>query len=164
MAQTPQIILIDGPAGAGKTTLALKLQTERSCQVVHLDSVYNGWEDALTETLTQNLLSLINAFKAGLTYELPIYNWEQRKFVETRTIRPDNCLIIEGVGSGQSAIRDHASSLYWVEVDEEIGLARVLARDGDAIAEEMRVWKVREAEHFKKERTREFADFIITTT
>ena len=39
MASNPQIILIDGPAGAGKTTLSLKLQEELNCEVIHLDYV-----------------------------------------------------------------------------------------------------------------------------
>ena len=37
MAKAPQIILIDGPAGSGKTTLSKELQSEFDCQVVHLD-------------------------------------------------------------------------------------------------------------------------------
>lgn len=164
MVKTPQIILIDGPAGAGKTTLSLKLKSELNCQVIHLDNVYNGWDDALTETLTQKLTSLIRAFSAGISYELPIYDWANSRFDKTLTIEPEEILIIEGVGAGQSAVRELATTLYWVEVAEELGLRRVIERDGPAILEEMKIWKVREAEHFAKERTRDFADFIITTT
>ena len=164
MVKTPQIILIDGPAGSGKTTLALKLQSELNCQVIHLDSIYNGWDDALTETLTKRLQSLIDAFLAANPYELPIYSWEKGRFDGYRTITPDSALIIEGVGAGQSSIRPFATTLYWVEADELIRLGRVLERDGKGISAEMKLWKVREAEHFASERTREFADFIISTT
>ena len=55
MAATAQIILIDGPAGAGKTTFSLKLQNELGCQVVHLDDHYNGWDEALGQNLTNVL-------------------------------------------------------------------------------------------------------------
>jgi uridine kinase len=164
MDKTPQIILIDGPAGSGKTTLALELQSKFNCQVVHLDSIYNGWNDALTNTLTVRLQELLNSFLAAKPFDLPIFNWEKRVFDGTRTILPDSALIIEGVGAGQSAIRSYATTIYWVEADDEIGLNRVLERDGSAILEEMKIWKVREAEHFATERTREFADFIISTT
>ena len=163
MASTPQIILIDGPAGSGKTTLSLKLQAEFQCEVIHLDSLYNGWDDALTDNLTTKLLSLLKAFNAAQPFSLPIYNWSTGQFDSERLIKPAPCLIIEGVGAGQSAIRPFATTLYWVEVDDEIGLQRVLDRDGDAIAQQMKIWKLREAEHFAKERTREFADFIIPT-
>ena len=72
-------------------------------------------------------------------------------------------MIIEGVGAGQSAIRGYASKLYWLEVDDEIGIQRVLQRDGAQIESEIRRWKEREAKHFELERTRDFADFIIST-
>lgn len=163
MASSAQIILIDGPAGSGKTTLSLKLQAELQCDVIHLDSIYNGWDDALTNTLTSKLCSLIESFLSNQPFTLPIYNWSTGKFDSERLIMPSKSLIIEGVGAGQSAIRAFATTLYWVEVDDEIGMQRVLDRDGDAIADAMKIWKLREAEHFAKERTREFADFIIST-
>lgn len=167
MVKTPQIILIDGPAGSGKTTLSLKLKSEvsseLSCEVIHLDTIYNGWDDALTETLTNNLRSLLDSFLAREPFNLAQYNWATKSFDSHRLIQPTDLLIIEGVGAGQAAIRTFATTLYWVEVDDEIGMKRVLERDGTEIFQEMKIWKLREAEHFAKERTREFADFIIST-
>lgn len=163
MASNPQIILIDGPAGAGKTTLALKLQSELNCEVVHLDYVYDGWENALSSSLTDVLVGLASAFKKGIKFELPIYNWKTMSFDSVRVIEPAPALIIEGVGAGQRAIREFASSLYWLDIDDETGLKRVLQRDGVQIESQMRAFKEREAKHFEVERTRDFADFIITT-
>ena len=164
MASNPQIILIDGPAGAGKTTLSLKLQSELDCEVIHLDSLYNGWENALDQSLTNLLLDLVKAFLSGEDFELPIFNWAKNEFDSVHIVKPADALIIEGVGAGQSAIRESANLLYWVEVDEEIGLQRVLERDGKEIESQMRRWKVSEAKHFEVERTRDFADFIIATS
>ena len=166
MVKTPQIILIDGPAGAGKTTLSLELLQQfnpESCELIHLDYLYDGWENALTESLTRVLIELVVAFKNRVAFDLPVYNWERMAFESTRRIEPVDTLIIEGVGAGQSAIRGYAEKLYWVEVDEEIGMQRVLARDGAHLEREMRLWKEREAKHFIDERTRDFADFIIST-
>lgn len=168
MGANPQIILIDGPAGSGKTTLALKLveqlRESSTCELIHLDYVYNGWDDALSEYLTNTLGDLLKAFLAGANFQLPIYDWRAGEFNSFRTIYPAENLIIEGVGAGQSAIRSFASQFYWVEAPDEIGLQRVLERDGMDIADQMRRWKLREAEHFAAERTRDFADFIISTT
>ena len=51
--QARPIIAIDGPAGAGKTTLAheifLALSNSMSIQVIHMDDLYAGWDKALTE-------------------------------------------------------------------------------------------------------------------
>ncbi|MFM6923115.1 MAG: hypothetical protein ACKOXZ_10580, partial [Polynucleobacter victoriensis] len=91
-------------------------------------------------------------------------NWSTERFDSTQIIKAAPTLIIEGVGAGQSAIRNRAASLYWVDVEGELGLHRVLERDGFEIEIQMQAWKIREAKHFEAERTREFADFIITTT
>ena len=164
MVTNPQIILIDGPAGSGKTTLAKKLVEEIKCEVVHLDYLYNGWDDALGESLTNVLINLVTDFSSKKDHLLNIYDWAENQFNSTRLIKAAPTLIIEGVGAGQSAIRDFAETLYWVEVAPEIGLKRVLERDGISIEGQMRRWQEREAKHFELERTREYADFIISTT
>ena len=134
MATNPQIILIDGPAGSGKTTLSLKLQrefeTSSDCQVIHLDDHYNGWDEALGRDLTNVLLNIVENFQNGKTSEVPKFNWHLAKFEGTKRIEPAEILIIEGVGAGQSKIRPFATTLYWVDAESEIGLARVLPRDG----------------------------------
>lgn len=168
MATNPQIILIDGPAGSGKTTLSLKLQREFSvnlnCQVIHLDDHYNGWDEALDSNLSEMLKLVVSNFLLGLPSEIRTFNWHKAKFEGSKRIESGEVLIIEGVGAGQSTIREQAASLYWVETDSENALRRVLDRDGQEYEERIRTWQIREAKHFKEERTREFADFIISTT
>ena len=159
-----KLILIDGPAGAGKTTLSKELSNEFEAKVIHLENLYNGWEDALTPTLTKNLLALCNSIQAGRTHSLPIYNWKLAKFDGFDLILPEEFLIIEGVGAGQSAIRHFSSALIWVDADPEIALARVMERDGYQYPEEISRWKVREAEHFEVEQTAKFADFHYLTS
>ena len=59
------LIAIDGRAGAGKTTLAARffdeLAVDKSVEVIHMDDLYDGWENALNERLTQTLESIVNA-------------------------------------------------------------------------------------------------------
>ena len=163
MASNPQIILIDGPAGAGKTTLSKELQLKFNCQVVHLDDHYNGWDEALGTQLTEILKLIASNFLQGKESSVPIYNWHLAKFDGERIIKSGDTLIIEGVGAGQSSIRDFAAKLYWVETDAKNALKRVLDRDGIEYEERIKTWQIREAKHFEVERTRDFADFIITT-
>ncbi len=57
-----QIIAVDGPAGAGKTTLAKKIESAlgyKSVHVIHMDNLYDGWENALTQTLTKAGFAII---------------------------------------------------------------------------------------------------------
>ncbi|MGI9199184.1 MAG: uridine kinase family protein [Candidatus Nanopelagicaceae bacterium] len=164
MVKTPQIILIDGPAGSGKTTLSKELQSEFNCQVVHLDDHYNGWDEALNSNLTDLLLEIVENFLAGRATEAPTFNWQKGTFEGVRRIESGQTLIIEGVGAGQGKIRSFATKLYWVEAGADIAFKRVLDRDGPELEAHIRAWQIREAEHFAVERTRDFADFIIATT
>lgn len=159
-----QLILIDGPAGAGKTTLAMKLKLEIDAPVIHLEYLYNGWDDALTATLTNNLLELCNAIKFGRNHLLPIYDWQEKSYRSVRTISPTPKLIIEGVGAGQRAIREFASALIWVDADPNVALERIMNRDGFNYPDEIFRWRIREAAHFEEEQTAKFADFYYRTT
>ena len=105
MATNPQIILIDGPAGAGKTTFAFDLQKELGCQIVHLDSIYDGWDNALSHSLRDKLISIVSNFLKGKRNEIEIYNWQESKIDSKLVIEPGKHLIIEGVGAGQSVIQ-----------------------------------------------------------
>jgi len=70
-------------------------------------------------------------------------------------------LILEGVGAGQKVIRKYLDQLIWIDIEPEIGLARVLQRDGDYLETEMRVWQMRESEHFQRDNTRDCATIRI---
>ncbi len=62
------LLAIDGPAGAGKTTLAAQLEKEHaasgSVRVIHLDDLYSGWTTALGNDLTEVLDRLASAHLA----------------------------------------------------------------------------------------------------
>ena len=51
------LFAIDGPAGAGKTTYAATLEAELSLKgtvkVIHMDDLYNGWDNALSNALSE---------------------------------------------------------------------------------------------------------------
>ncbi|CAB4861934.1 MAG: hypothetical protein F2786_02385 [Actinobacteria bacterium] len=161
------LIAIDGPAGAGKTTLAAKLQIdlskEKSLHVIHMDDLYAGWTNPLSQDLTVTLAKIVEAFSARLQHTVPIYNWANNSFDSSRTYEPTDILIIEGVGSGQKVVRDAGATLYWLDVEPEIGLARVLNRDGFEIEAQMRRWQIDQEKHFKGDATRTFADYLLTS-
>jgi gluconate kinase len=65
------------------------------------------------------------------------------------------------VGSGQKQVRKFLDQLIWIDIDEETGLERVLRRDGDYLETEMRIWQLREREHFNRDNTRDCATIRI---
>lgn len=162
--KSPAIIAIDGPAGAGKTTLASELKASFSTkrvEIVHMDDLYGGWQ--LSPEFTTRLLNMVGDISIGKEHRYYIFDWHQGLFTRSRVIAPVDIVILEGVGSGQSAIRPFLSALIWMDINDSEGLARVLARDGDAIREQMQKWQIEQREHFLREQTRERADFELTT-
>ena len=78
------LIAIDGPAGAGKTTLAAKFFAEfsidKSVAVIHMDDLYNGWDNALSDALTSTLAEILQAHKTASVFTLSIFNWKTMSF------------------------------------------------------------------------------------
>ena len=160
-----RIIAIDGPAGAGKTTLAKKLQLNYSHQkveVVHMDNLYDGWDNALSATLTKTLeYGIAKPVSEGKSFEYRKFDWLKMQYGELQRFSAPDLLILEGVGSGQRAVRKYLDQLIWIDVKADVGLNRVLRRDGDYIESHMIIWQMRESEHFQQENTRDCATIRI---
>ncbi len=158
------LIAIDGRAGAGKTTLAAtiyeELSKDKTVAVIHMDDLYDGWENALSERLTQTLESIVKSHQNKVSFEIDIFNWQSMSFDSKRVIYPVDILILEGVGAGQKVVRDAGATLYWLDIDAEVGIQRVLNRDGNQIASQMKQWQIAQEIHFLRDKTRENAEHI----
>jgi uridine kinase len=158
------LIAIDGRAGAGKTTLAAsfyeELSADKTVAVIHMDDLYDGWENALSERLTQTLESIVKSHQSKVAFEIDIFNWQSMSFDSKRVIHPIDVLILEGVGAGQKVVRDAGATLYWLDIDAEVGIQRVLNRDGNQIASQMKQWQIAQEIHFLRDKTRENAEHI----
>lgn len=158
------LIAIDGRAGAGKTTLAANLfealSADKTVEVIHMDDLYDGWENALGERLTQTLESIVKSHQNNRAFEINIFNWQSMSFDSKRTINPVDILILDGVGAGQKVVRDAGATLYWLDIDADLGIARVLKRDGNQIASQMKQWQIVQERHFLRDKTRENAEHI----
>ena len=163
--QPTRAISIDGPAGSGKTTLARRISdsfVDGSVITIHMDDLYNGWEDALTPQLTRTLVNqILTPASQGKSLGYRKYDWLSKSFGELISYPAPTLLILEGVGSGQKATRKFTDELIWIDIENETGLQRVLRRDGDYLETEMRIWQIREQEHFKSENTRDCATIRV---
>ena len=147
------VISIDGPAGSGKTTLSRALEnylTGKSvtCQTIHMDDLYNGWDDALTEALAKKLSLLIASHEEGSSLTFSRYDWHAAHCLDPVSLPPSRILILEGVGSSPRAIRDRISLSIWIECASDIGLERVLKREPLIDHGRMKQWQLREREYF----------------
>ena len=161
------IIAIDGPAGAGKTTLAseifLALSSKISVQVIHMDDLYDGWDNALSKDLSKILQYLVSQHEVKTPAKIQRYNWDSYSFGDSEELPVSDLLILEGVGSGDKDVQDHLAALIWMEIDPTDGLKRVINRDGAQVQEQMEKWLGTQAKYFLQHSTREKADFILTT-
>ncbi|CAN2205436.1 udk, uridine kinase [Candidatus Nanopelagicaceae bacterium] len=162
----PHLIAIDGPAGSGKSTLAKDLylyySATRDVNLLGLDDIYDGWDNALGQKLTNDLEKMAQAHANKTSFSVPIYNWATSSYGEVRVVEAREILIIEGVGSAQEIIRSHKAITIWMDIDPEHGVQRVLERDGHHIAEQMKAWQIMQSQHFAESGARDNADFIIT--
>ena len=162
-----RLILIDGPAGAGKTTLASHLfnvlSADARVQVLHGDDMYEGWSGLprLADVLVDQVLTPLSLGQPG---EFRRWDWHAGQRAEPIVVPPDPVLIVEGVGVGMAAARVHASVVVWVEAPSDVCLRRGIARDGEGMREEWRRWQRVERQEFAREGTRAASDVVITTT
>lgn len=160
------IIAIDGAAGAGKTTLAEHLSAALSLKykvrVIHMDDLYNGWENAFDHNLTNALITASTSHHKGEKFSLSRYNWSASSFSQPEEVPQADLLIFEGVGSSQTAVRPYLTASIWIEIERNKGFQRVISRDGVAISNEMNNWLDLQEEHFRHEGSEKAADFVLT--
>ena len=161
------LIAIDGPAGAGKTTLAAQFfdeySTSKTVALIHMDDLYNGWVNALDDRLTSRLTGIVEAFATHSRFSIPTFNWATMRFDLSQTVDPSDILIIEGVGAAQKIVRDAGATVYWLDIEPDVGLARVLERDGYEIESQMHQWQLDQDAHFLRDETRANANHILTS-
>jgi uridine kinase len=154
-----RLVAVDGPAGSGKTTLAAGVAALTGAQVVHMDDLMDGW-DGMAGTGEQ-LVSIVAPLTSGASGRYRHYNWLEGRFDRTVDVPPAPWLVVEGVGAGNPVIAAHVTVLVWVEADDDLRLARGLARDGLAMEDHWRQWMRAEPGFFAAQRTAERADLRV---
>jgi len=154
-----RLVLVDGPAGSGKTTLADAVARLAGAPVVHTDDLLAGWDGlpGLPESLRRLLVPLAEG-RAGSAAR---YDWDAGRFDGEVVQEPVGLLVVEGVGSGSLPAARWATVLVWVEAPYDLRMRRGLERDGDAFAPHWERWAQAEAALFAEQDTRARADVVV---
>lgn len=163
------IIVIDGRAGAGKSTLALDLQNElfRSGEsmprIIHMDDLYEGWDGlALGAEYLQRVV--LGPLLATGTSSWQEYNWVLEQRDRWREFSGGTPLIIEGCGSLNGYTSQVAQLRVWLDVSVEIRKQRWLERDGHIFDQYFDSWAAQELDFIAREKSPEFADFGLANS
>lgn len=121
-----------------------------------MDDLYAGWDDDLGGDLAARLLAqIVEPLRNGAPVRYQRYDWQSRQFEEWVEVPAVDWLIIEGVGAAQEVLRAIAEDSVFIDVEAELGKARVIARDGAASLPHIDAWQSKEQAHFEREGTRE---------
>ncbi len=164
-----RLVCIDGPAGAGKSTLAAAVAARLSgrhtmdVEVVHMDDLYEGWS-GLGGVWARVEDQVLRPLAEGRTARFHRYDWLAGAFAAWVDVPCPDVLVLEGCGSAPRAVDDRAAVRVFVDAPEDVRLARGLARDGAEQREHWLAWMSAEAAEFAREGTRERADVVVDGT
>lgn len=171
-----RVVCVDGPAGAGKTTLASALVDELrplvgEVPVVHGDEIYEGWSVVAGEAdrvaafaqLAGRLDAwLLEPWAQDEPGSHPVWDWYAGAWGPARSVEPAPVVVLEGVALAAAPLRVRASVAVWVETPAD-RLGRVLARDGEELREQMLAWQRDERRWFERDATRAGCTVRLTT-
>jgi uridine kinase len=157
-----RLTCIDGPGGAGKSTLAQACVDRAGARLVHMDDLYAGWSGLAT--VGDQLETLLRPLAAGEPGSYRRFDWHGNAYAETVTVPPSGLLVLEGVGSGSRACADLCTLLVWVAAPSELRLARGIERDGELLREQWLRWREDEEAHFERDGTLRRADVLVDGT
>mgnify|MGYP003343213587 CR=1 FL=1 len=85
----------------------------------------------------------------------------KNKFDSEKLLNKSDFLILEGVGSGQSAFRNYIDFLIWIDINPADGLTKVISRDGTKNSQQMQQFLLDQERHFALENTQNASDWQI---
>jgi uridine kinase len=154
-----RIIAIDGPGGAGKTTLAAWLAEKLGVTaLIHTDD-FASWDNPINwwPALIEQALKPLAA-GAVACYQPTAWAGEERAPI---IIEPGGTVLLEGVTAARSAFRPYLAFSIWVETDRAMRLQRGINRDGQASRAQWESWMAKEDDYISRERPAEHVDLVL---
>jgi uridine kinase len=158
-----RLVAIDGPGGAGKSTLAQRMSAATGgAPVVHTDDFASA--DNPIDWWPRLLAQVIEPLSNGQPAHYQRYDWPSGSLAEWHTLDPAPIIVIEGVTAARREWRHQLSYVIWVETPRNERLRRGLERDGLDAVGFWGDWMTAEDEHYARDPTRPIADLVIDGT
>lgn len=108
------LVTVDGPSGAGKTTLANAIAVELGATVVHTDQIVPGWH-SLHEGVQIIARQIIHPLSGGAVARARTYDWDALALDGWLEVEPAAIVIIEGCGTASVANYELVGARIWVD-------------------------------------------------
>jgi uridine kinase len=161
-AANPVLVGIDGPGGAGKTTLArlVKRHAGMPVTIVEGDDFYrtsaerSGRAPGVGEAFDWRRLhdEVLLPLRAGRPARYQRYDWSADRLTGWTVVQPQGAVIVEGVYSLRKELRTCFDVTVWVDAPAELRLARGLERDGEDARDWWLEWMAEEERYRDEQR------------
>jgi hypothetical protein len=142
-----RLLAVDGPSGAGKTTVSTELTHRLTAAGVRVVVVptdhFATWADPVAwwPRLVAGVLLPLRDGRAGAYRRMDWSGGVPRLGDVVRVPVPD-VLVVEGMSAGRASVRARLTVLAWVELpDAGQRLARAVARDGEHSRARLAAWQ-----------------------
>jgi uridine kinase len=154
-----RIVAIDGPGGAGKSSIANLLAKELDAPVIHTDD-FASWANPV-DWWPELIAYALKPLAAGKPARYLPSSWggEPREPVE---IAPSAFVVLEGVTASRRAFRPYLAYSIWIETPRELRLKRGLERDGEQARAQWEDWMEAEDRYIERERPAQHADCVLS--
>jgi uridine kinase len=153
-----RLIAIDGPGGAGKSSLANWLARELQAPIIHTDE-FASWDNPI-EWWPALLEKALKPIAAGQPARYEPTTWGGPREPQ-RVVMPAEFVIIEGVTALREAFRPYLAYSIWIETPREVRLRRGLERDGSEARDKWAGWMADEDAYIQRERPVDYADLVL---
>jgi uridine kinase len=153
-----RIVAIDGPGGAGKSSLARWLADRLHAVIVQTDQ-FASWDDPV-DWWPSLLERVLEPLAAGVRARYQPTSWGGEERAQA-VIEPGGTVLLEGVTASQQAFRPFLAFSIWVEADRAVRLRRGLERDGDDARAQWERWMEAEDRYVESERPAERVDLTL---
>ena len=177
------LLLVDGPAGSGKTTFAEAvtrrfdssdlptvfrlaarrlpmLQLWRGGQLLSMDEFYPGW-GGLQQGQRMLVEDLLVPLSQGRPLTLRRWDWQRSRPAGLIEVSRSVPLVVEGCGALTARSRRFADFSVWVQANGEVRRQRALERDGALFAAHWDRWLSQERGHWQDNDPQSLADATI---
>jgi uridine kinase len=161
------VVLIDGPAGAGKSTLAdlivARWPDEMEPILVRMDDLYPGW-GGLREGSVNLGTELLAPLRRGETGRWQRYSWSLERLDEWTTVDGSRPVVVEGCGTLSRQNAPLADLRIWLTADDRLRKERALRRDHGGFDAHWDHWQEQFDDFLARETPVEQADAVLDVT